>query len=855
MTPLPLPTLHRPFARTEIEGCIPSRFAKVVEEHASRHAVSEDGVCTTYGELNTAADAIAATLLRERGPTAEPVAVLFSGGVGAIAAILGILKAGKFYVAIDPAAPQLRQQEILTDAGARCMVTNEHHAGAAHELVANMPSLLVLHEFRSDGNRPLPARPVAADAPMGLFYTSGSTGKPKGIEISHRYVLKYCWTVNHCGHLSSGDRQGLVFFSGFAAGLGVIFSTLLNGATLCPLDASSLGIAQFIERLRQECITFLYPSVSLFREMLDQLGPDNPLPSMRRIFLAGQTVYRRDVDRFQELTGTQCVLLLGFSSTEGGALTEFPIAKDTRLEGAVVPVGWPVPGVDVLLFDDAGRRVGPRECGEIGVRSPFLATGYWRNPELTEQKFLPDPDGGPDRVFLTGDLGRFNAAGGLELIGRKDFQVKIRGYRVELAEIEAALFAVESVRQAVVVAHESSSGSQRLMAYVVPASQPPATSKELRLALCERLPHYMIPSTFVFLPALPLTPTGKVDRRALPQPEDCPEGQRETFTAPVTAVEKLIATIWEQVLDIRPVGLHDHFFELGGHSLLALQVVNRVQKALALAPPSVFQLHGTMPLTIGDFLRAPTVAGMAAQLASQPSPVVMPIDGTYIVPLRTTGPQRPLFILPGGCGEENELLIFASMVPMLDPERPVFGVRSRISVDRTARWLSISARAALIVEEMCRIQPRGPYLLLGECVAGTVAMEITRLLESRSSERNAVYLLDTPPPAPTQRPRWLSWWRSRDRTEPEQPPASARIPRRLASYYRTLERWQPRHVHSRLCVIVSAANPAADQIATEWRRWAAGDYTTLTVPGNHHTYIREHADGLARTLNQEFAGL
>ena len=511
----------------------------------------------------------------------------------------------------------------------------------------------------------------------------------------------------------------------------------------------------------------------------------------------------------------------------------------------------------MLLFDDAGGRVGPGECGEIGVRSPFLATGYWRNPELTAQKFLPDPDGGPDRVFLTGDLGRLNAAGGLELIGRKDFQVKIRGYRVELAEIEAALFALESVRQAVVVAHESSSGSQRLMAYVVPASTPPATSKELRQALRERLPHYMIPSTFVFLPALPLTPTGKVDRRALPPPGDFPEEQREAFTAPVTAVEKLIATIWEQVLGVRPVGLHDQFFELGGHSLLAMQVVSRVQKALALAPRPVFQSHGKMSLTIGDFLRAPTVAGLAAQLAAQSSPVAMPIDGTYIVPLRTTGTRRPLFILPGGCGEENELLIFASMVPMLDPERPVFGVRSRISVDRTPRRLPISTRAALIVAEMCRIQPRGPYLLLGECVAGTVAMEITRLLESRSSERNAVYLLDTPPPgapAPTRWTRWLSWWRIRDRTEPEQPPASARIPRRLASYYRTLERWQPRHVHSRLCVIVSAANPAADRIATEWRRWAAGDYATLTVQGNHHTYIREHADGLARTLNREFAG-
>lgn len=867
MTTSPRPRLNRPFDRAEIEGCIPSRFARVAEEHASRPAVSENGVWTTYRDLDASADAIAAALLRERGPASEPVALLFSGGIGAIAALLGILKAGKFYVAIDPASPRLRQKEILTDAGARCLVTDEQHVAAAHELATDMPSLMVITEFKSDQNCPMPAPQVAADAPMGLFYTSGSTGKPKGIEISHRYVLKYSWTVNHCGHLSSGDRQGLVFFSGFAAGLGVIFSTLLNGATLCPLDTSSFSTAQFIERLRQERITFLYPSVSLFREMLDELGPDNQLPSMRRIFLAGQMVYRRDVDRFQKLCGPQCMLLLGFSSTEGGALTEFPISKDTRLQGTVVPVGWSVPGVDLLFFDDAGGRVSAGEPGEIGVRSSALATGYWRNPELTAQKFLPDPDGGPDRVFLTGDLGRLNAAGGLELIGRKDFQVKIRGYRVELAEIESALSALESVRQAAVVTHESPSGSRRLIAYVVPASQPPPTRKALRQALCDHLPPYMIPSTFVCLSAFPLTPTGKVDRRALPPPGDCHEVQGESFTAPVTAVEKLLATIWEQVLDVRAVGLHDNFFELGGHSLLALQVVSRVQKSLPSArrpafwhgfrlwPFKPFRARQETLLTVGDFLRAPTVAEMAARITAQSSPGGSPMGNTHVVPLRKAGTQRPLFILPGGSGEESELMIFARMVPMLDPERPVFGVRSRITVDRSARRLSVPRRAALIVQEIRRIQPRGPYLLLGECAAGPVAMEIARLTEERASEQNAVFLLDTPPPARSQRPRLLRWWRSGERTQPDQPPASARLPRCLVSYYQTLKQWRPRRVHCRLRVIVSAANPAADQIAREWRRWTAGDYATLTVRGDHHTYIREHADELASALNREFARL
>jgi hypothetical protein len=292
---------------------------------------------------------------------------------------------------------------------------------------------------------------------------------------------------------------------------------------------------------------------------------------------------------------------------------------DSQVDG-VMPAGYAVRDVEVLLLDEEAQPVEPGQVGEIAVRSRCLASGYWHRPEATREKFLPDPNpqtedpSGHKRIYLTGDLGRMAPDGRLTVLGRKDFQAKIRGYRVEIAEIEAALADIEQVQEAVVDLRDRPNGEAQLVGYLVPARpsgapQPPPTVSSLRRQLGERLPDYMIPSLFVVLDALPLTANDKVDRRALPSPGTHRPNLEQAFVAPRTAVEEALAEIWAEVLGLKPVGIHDNFFELGGHSLMATQVVSRAS--------TVFRSK----LALRNLFESPTIAGLAqAIVAHEPQP-------------------------------------------------------------------------------------------------------------------------------------------------------------------------------------------------------------------------------------------
>jgi len=273
--------------------------------------------------------------------------------------------------------------------------------------------------------------------------------------------------------------------------------------------------------------------------------------------------------------------------------------QNTEIPGGTMPVGYPVDGVDVLVLDEAGQEVSPGGTGEIAVRSRYLAQGYWQDPEHTRMKFLPDPDGKNERIYLTGDLGRKLPDGCLIHMGRKDFEVKIRGNKVNLSAVEAALRGLDTIAEAALVPRENNLGNTDLLAYVTSASQTALTVSELRRALSQTLPDYRIPSTFVFLNQLPLLPNGKVNRQALPAPTAARPLLDIPFTAPRTPVEEKLAMIWAEVLDLDEIGVDDNFLELGGDSLRAGQVISRVINAFR------------VELALRSLFEAPTVAEMA----------------------------------------------------------------------------------------------------------------------------------------------------------------------------------------------------------------------------------------------------
>jgi acyl-coenzyme A synthetase/AMP-(fatty) acid ligase/acyl carrier protein len=326
------------------------------------------------------------------------------------------------------------------------------------------------------------------------------------------------------------------------------------------------------------------------------------------IKLAGDRVLKSDVDLYKRHFPSTCIFHVGYGATEMNIMRMYFMNKETPLKGSTVPVGYEVEDTKVLLLDESGRESQAGEVGEIAIQCRFLAVGYWRRPKLTQEAFLPDPMGGEERVYLTGDLGRMREDGCLEHLGRKDLQVKIRGMRVELGEVEGALGSHREI-QAVVVTAQGEGDHRRLVAYVVFAKRPGPTWVELRHYLKPRLPDYMIPSVYVDLEALPLTPSGKVDRRALPTPARASQPMEE-LVAPRTPLEEALASIWAEVLKIPQISVNEDFFELGGNSLLAMQVISRIESDFA------------MELSPRDITEAPTITQLANLILGQFSKMI-----------------------------------------------------------------------------------------------------------------------------------------------------------------------------------------------------------------------------------------
>jgi acyl-coenzyme A synthetase/AMP-(fatty) acid ligase/acyl carrier protein len=396
----------------------------------------------------------------------------------------------------------------------------------------------------------------------------------------------------------------MLFTFGFNGGNHEIYSALLNGASLHVYDVKQEGVERLPAWLAGERISVYCSAPTLFRHMVRHLNGEQRFTDLRVIKLIGEPVYCRDVEAYKKYFPDHCILVNRLGATEIGTSRWYFIDKATEIDGNFVPVGYAVEDNEVLLLNESRERLGFNEVGEIAVRSRYISPGYWRRPEKTAAVFLPDPEGGDRRIYLTGDLGVLRPDGCLVHVGRKDFQVKIRGHRVELAETEKALLDSGLAKDAAVIARSDPGGEQYLAAYVVATADPPPTSSALRRVLATTLPDFLIPSVFVQLDALPLTTSGKIDRRALPEPLARRPNLDQEFVPPRNKLEETLSGIWSEVLGVAPVGIHDNFFELGGHSLRATQVAARLHKVLRIEAPleAIFQ--------------SPTIAELAARLES-----------------------------------------------------------------------------------------------------------------------------------------------------------------------------------------------------------------------------------------------
>ena len=601
-------TPFEPFPDDALERSLAARFTAMAARYGRQVAVRTRQAAVTYAELDARANRVANALLERRGDGAEPVALLLAKGAAQIAALLGVLKAGKIAMPLDPETPLERLRGVLERCQVDIVLVDTDRDPIAR--AASRPGSLVLDgaALAAEGDAADPAVTIAPAAPAYILHTSGSTGRPKGVLRTQRTALHGTARGTNLAHLAATDRVTWLAALHTGQGMNTMQLALLNGAALYPWDVRQEGLHELAGWMAEERVTIHRSSASVFRYFVDGLRGED-LGALRLLYLGSEPVYARDVERFRARFPGRCLLVNGLSCTETSTIAMHVMDVETAVPDRLVPVGMPPEGIELLLVDAAGEPVPEGEPGEIAVRSHFLAEGYWREPELTRASFTPDPSGSGARIYRMGDLGRFLPDGSLVHLGRRDRQVKVRGHRVELEEIEAALREHPGLKSVAVVAHPDARGDTALAGYVV-AAAPAPDGALLRRFLADRLPGHMVPSIIVEVPEMPMTGAGKIDRLALPNPGGL--APRRVSTAPRTPVEERVAAIWAAVLGLDAVGVDEDFLELGGNSLLATRVVSRVLEDL------------DVDLSVAALLVAPTVAEMAlvitTQLASRLSP-------------------------------------------------------------------------------------------------------------------------------------------------------------------------------------------------------------------------------------------
>jgi amino acid adenylation domain-containing protein len=516
-----------------------------------------------------------------------------------IVALLGILKAGAAYLPLNFEHPAARLSHQLVETGAAAVVTQEM---LLHRLPTFAGEVVCVDRDRAELDREPETAPDCAASPDDLayvIYTSGSTGTPKGVGVTNANLANYVQAIQR---QLGADGEPLAFgmVSAISTDLGntAVFPSLCSGGTLVLVSpAAAADGAAASAFLQAHPVDVLKITPSHLNALLVGADAAGVLPR-RWLIVGGEALSWDLVARVRELG--ECRILNHFGPTETtiGSCT-FALDDGSERASATVPIGFPIANTSCYVLDEKGQCVPEGVPGELFISGAGVALGYVGQPDLTEEHFRPDPFG-DGRMYATGDLVRRLSDGALEFLGRRDDQIKIRGFRVEPAEIESALRAFDRVRQAAVVAREDGRGERRLVAYVTLSSQ--ATGEQLRAHLADLIPDYMIPSGFVVVDSLPLTPSGKIDRLALPDPESVNGASATAYVAPRTPVEESVAAIWADVLGLERVGAEDDFFALGGHSLLATQIVAQVRSDFSINLP----LHA--------LFTSPTVATLSQQI-------------------------------------------------------------------------------------------------------------------------------------------------------------------------------------------------------------------------------------------------
>ncbi|WP_051749160.1 non-ribosomal peptide synthetase [Nevskia soli] len=862
--------LGRPSRRAAAPQPLTHAIADLAASRPGAPAVEGTSGVITYARLWQEALALAERLQAMGARPGERVAVCMERKPELVCALLAVLLTGAAYVPIDPGYPAERIEWVARDAAPCAALTDRQSRG---RLPPGIPQLCIDEADASVQGSSWHPVPADGRRPAYVIYTSGSTGHPKGVEVSCGALWNFLGSMRREPGIASGDRLLSVTTIAFDISGLELWLPLSAGATVyvapAAVAADGAALLGLMQRWRP---TLMQATPATWRLLLEHgwigdawlrilCGGEAMSPELSRLLLA------RCAEVWNMYGPTETTIWSALHRVQPG-------------EATVVPVGRPIDATRIYVLDGRRQPVPSGVTGEIYIGGAGVAEGYFRRPDLTAERFLPDPFEPGGRMYRTGDAGCLRSDGSFECLGRLDHQIKLRGFRIEPAEIESALRSHPAVRDAVVMLREDRPAEPCLAAYVVTQS-PDLRLDELRSAVRQRLPAYMAPAVYVPLERFPTTPNGKIDRNSLPPPAAAQRVAATGSGRPADAVEKALAALWQELLELPSVGTRDNFFDLGGHSLLAAQLFARIDA----------QFGTALPLSV--LIESPTIECLAAAVRSRrratgPEVVaevpagaaVQPrMQFSHLVPISTDGELPPLFCVHGAGGN---VLNFVNVARRIGQSRPLWGLQARGVDGRTHPYAPVAQIARDYVAEVQRLQPVGPYHLCGYCAGGIIAFEMAQQLRAAGHQVESPILIDCAAPgaaAPDpvrnrgQGPggtmeRFALRFAGKLRRESVRAWCWAHIgfsrllrwpvPPRMREFWvtaallRSITAYSPGVYPGRLIVLRAAdADPSGtDQDpALGWSALARDGVETAAMPGNHLTLMEEpHVTALAITL-------
>jgi aspartate racemase len=741
------------------ETCIHQLFESQVEQSPDAIAIISEDEQLTYRELNSRANQLAHYLQSQGVGTETLVAICVEKSVQILVGLLGILKAGGTYIPLDPSYPHERRIDKLKNAQVTLILTQSNMSDSLGDCGAKVVSLDLELESISQHSIDNPSSSVTPENLAYVIYTSGSTGQPKGVMISHRSMVNHSMAMGRIFELSRQDR--VLHFSNisFDAAVEEIYPTWLSGGTLVlPTRKLYTSITYFLEEISQQAITVINLPTAFWHELVHGISILNKSLSaeLRLVIVGGEKVSKSTYQKWRSLVGNFPRWLNTYGPTETTVSATMYEPSESLQTDAEVPIGRAIANLQTYILD---RNLQPSPIGtsgELYIGGVGLSRGYLNRPDITAKRFIPNPfsKNPEDRLYKTGDVARYLPDGNIGFIGRADFQIKIRGFRVEPIEIETQLEKYPAVNQSIVLCHDTPNGEKFLVAYLSAGKDQTIDVDELGQFLRQKLPAYMLPSSFIVLDTLPLTPNGKVDRRALID-LDTAQQQNEEMITPRDELEQQLAIIWQKLLGLSEICINANFFELGGNSLLSVRLVTEIEK--------IFNYH--FPLS--SFFQMGTIANIAKWMREQPSetisldeiPAGLDLEDYRAFSSLCAGRigkhigKRGLIVeIPPTEMKSSKPFIWIGYIDFsknLGLHQPVYTIPGGSWTPLNSTENYIEAIASVIVDELLSIPQDEPYLIGGNCYEGLVAMEVAHQLQEKGKEVSFLAIIDKPGPPKT----------------------------------------------------------------------------------------------------------